>query len=192
MKKYAIILFFIVSVNALALAQTKIQGDRLTQFNDAFESTLLPASGRVEIATALSKILAIHPKSKTATIDDMVGEFWIIDGMVVKLVTRSFSSHTQSIKFQDELDAARPSKNNYKGTVRDLTYYNDFFGEIKSVNGMEVLVYYYRTKSKLKYFRVKTTNPLYLISGTIYTLDNNLAHKLVDSIIKNIKLKPVN
>jgi len=142
------------------------------------------------MATSFNKLKSLDNSTKNKSADEMVGEFWWVDGMLVQIVSRRITATYPKDNLEHVRYATTPSVNSIiGGPAPDRTVQNDHFSEIKSVNNYEVLVHYLRTRSNIKYFEMQDNQDRYKVFGRVYTNDHQKAHNLINTILNSISFK---
>lgn len=174
-----------------ANSQTYLQGDNVITLNGAATCDQLPQTKRLTIDQAFTKLKEINPDPIEKSSKEMVGEFWLIDNMLVNIVTRKITSENKKVDLYDRQKAYAPEILYRKGTQPDRTRTNDYFSEIKSVNNFDVLVDYYKTRSFDKNFLIQDKNGKFKVMGTIYVKkqDATKAHALINTILNKLSFK---
>ncbi|WP_309365849.1 hypothetical protein [Sphingobacterium sp.] len=173
-----------------AYAQTYLQGTNVLPLSDAAHCDLLPSSNRITADDAFLKLNQVDPEPVQKNVNEMVGEFWWIDGMLVTMVTRSTSTSPKE-NLRGVQQTLAPEIIYVTGTTPDRTLANDYFSEIKSMNNFEVLVDYFKTRSNYKSFLVQDNKGKFKVMGTIYVKkqDAQKAHELIDLILNSLYFK---
>ncbi|MDR3010168.1 MAG: hypothetical protein LBV59_19700 [Sphingobacterium sp.] len=174
-----------------AYAQTYLQGTNVIPLSDAAHCDLLPINTRITADNAFLKLKQIDPKSVEENVNEMIGEYWWIDGMLVTMITRSITPDWPKVNLYKRQKAEAPEIIYVTGTTPDRTWVNDYFSEIKSVNNFEVLVDYFKTRSNYKSFLVQDNKGKFIVMGTIYVKkqDAQKAHELIDLILNSLYFK---
>ncbi|MDR0266256.1 MAG: hypothetical protein LBJ04_23790 [Sphingobacterium sp.] len=190
------ILFLIHIIGGLgtfqtAYAQTYLQGTNVLPLSDAAHCDLLQANTRLTPQQAFEKLSQVDPNPLKKNSQDMVGEFWWIDGMLVTMITRSITPDWPKVNLRERQRADAPEIIYVTGTTPDHTLANDYFSEIKSMNNFEVLVDYFKTMDNYKSFLVQDNKGKFIVMGTIYVKkqDAQKAHELIDLILNSLYFK---
>ncbi|MDR0266257.1 MAG: hypothetical protein LBJ04_23795 [Sphingobacterium sp.] len=173
-----------------AYAQTYLQGTNVLPLSDAAHCDLLPPSSRITADDAFLKLNQVDPEPVQKNVNEMVGEFWWIDGMLVTMVTRSTSTSPKE-NLRGVQQTLAPEIIYVTGTTPDRTLANDYFSEIKSMNNFEVLVEYFKTRSNYKDFLIQDNKGKFKVMGTIYAKkqDAQKAHELINLILDSLYFK---
>ncbi|WP_286710445.1 MULTISPECIES: hypothetical protein [Sphingobacterium] len=173
-----------------AYAQTYLQGTNVLPLSDAAHCDLLPISTRITADNAFLKLKQVDPQPLKKSSQDMIGEYWWIDGMLVTMVTRSTSTSPKE-NLRDLQQSLAPEIVYVAGTTPDRTLANDYFSEIKSMNNFEVLVEYFKTRSNYKDFLIQDNKGKFKVMGTIYAKkqDAQKAHELINLILDSLYFK---
>jgi len=169
-------------------AQTYLQGYNVILLSEAATCDLLSQSKRLTIDQAFTKLKQIDPDPLEKSSKDMNGEFWLIDDMLVNIITRKITSENKKVDLYDRQKAYAPEILYRKGTQPDRARTNDYFSEIKSVNNFDVLVDYYKTRSFDKNFLIQDKKGKFKVIGTIYVKkqDATKAHTLINTILNKL------
>ncbi|WP_286710443.1 MULTISPECIES: hypothetical protein [Sphingobacterium] len=190
MKKFILLLIIYTSILSNNYAQTYLQGTNVLPLSDAAHCDLLPPSSRITADAAFLKLNQVDPEPVQKNVNEMVGEFWWIDGMLVTMVTRSTSTSPKE-NLRGVQQTLAPEIIYVTGTTPDRTLANDYFSEIKSMNNFEVLVNYFKTRSNYKSFLVQDNKGKFIVRGIIYVKkqDAQKAHELIDLILNSLYFK---
>jgi len=193
MKNIFLIVLLLMSIQSTK-AQTYLEGWRAISFSEIANSTLLPHYQRLSTTASFAKIKEIDPNTLKTNPEDMVGEFWLIDGMLVNLVTRRITSEwpkedLEEIKSAYTPDTGGDISNPNKPAMQRLK--DDFFAEIKAVNDFKVLIHYQKTKSKRKGVTLYDNQNRYGIIGAVYAKEEDFAkaHAFVNTLLNSITFK---
>ncbi|WP_286710444.1 MULTISPECIES: hypothetical protein [Sphingobacterium] len=194
MWKYILFLMHIISglgIFQTAYKQTYLQGTDVIPLSDAAHCDLLPINTRITADNAFLKLTQVDPAPVQKGANDMVGEFWWIDGMLVNIITRSITPTRLKVNLYERQKSYAPEIIYVTGTTPDRTLANDYFSEIKSMNNFEVLVHYFKTRSNYKSFLIQDTKGKFIARGTIYVKkqDAQKAHELIDLILNSLYFK---
>ncbi|WP_341831226.1 hypothetical protein AACH28_18795 [Sphingobacterium thalpophilum] len=190
MKKFILLVIIYIGILSNNYAQTYLQGTDVIPLSDAAHCDLLPINTRITADNAFLKLKQIDPKSVEENVNEMIGEYWWIDGMLVTMVTRSTSTFPKE-NLRDLQQSLAPEIVYVAGTTPDRTLANDYFSEIKSMNNFEVLVEYFKTRSNYKDFLIQDAKGKFKVMGTIYAQkqDAQKAHELIDLILNSLYFK---
>lgn len=190
MKKYIMSVILIVGMNIVSQAQIYVQGRNVVPFSTTANSTLLNPTNRLDMDTAFTKLKQFDKETRKKAANEILGEFWLIDGMLVKIVARHITATYPKENLEHVRYAITPSVNSIVGGAPpDRTVQNDYFSEVKSVNNYDVLVHYFRTRSNIKHFEMQDHKDKYKVFGSVYTNDHQKAHKLINTLINSITFK---
>jgi len=191
MKKYIIIIILLVQISIETNAQTYIQGKDVIPFNTIANSALLSAGGRLDMLNAFNKLKAIDNTTFQKSHKEMTGEFWWVDGMLVQIVTRKITTDNPADYLWNLRYSMRPNVSVMKGNSRDMTLYNDYFEELKTLTAknFEVLIHYYKTGSSEKKFIIQSNLKGYKILGKVYSYNHEKSYELINKIINDIYIK---
>ncbi|WP_164112956.1 MULTISPECIES: hypothetical protein [Sphingobacterium] len=189
MKKIILTLTIILALGLSANAQIFLQGQAVIPFNSIANSQLFPESNRLDMDMAFAKLDSLGIKTYPKNAGEMAGEFWWIDGMLVQLVSRKLTPTYKADDLSKIRYAMRPEMSNMVGYPKNRTNYDDYFDEVKDINNFEVLIHYYRTKSFEKNFQIQDNQNRYKVFGTVYSLDHQKAHNLIDTLLESITFK---
>ena len=183
-------MILIIGMTIVSQAQVYVQGNNVVPFSTIANSTLLNPTNRLNMDVAYSRQAQVNAANYYKNTNEMVGEFWWIDGMLVQIVSRRITATYPKDNLEHVRYATTPSVNSIiGGPAPDRTVQNDHFSEIKSVNNYEVLVHYLRTRSNIKYFEMQDNQDKYKVFGTVYTNDHQKAHNLINTILNSISFK---
>ena len=186
---YALILSFFV--NNASFSQTYNKGKSVESLSSIATTSLLLNNSRIDHSTAYTKLKSIYPSTYYKNASELVGEFWLIDGMLINIISRKISS---TIK-RDDLEAVNfmsaPQYSQQVGTPKDVTMLNDYFYEIKVVKNSDVLIFYYKTLSGKKSFVIQDKLGKYKVLGYIYAnqTDYVKAHNYINTVINSLDFK---
>lgn len=193
MKQILSVIIILLSTS-LIKAQTYIEGWRVIPFSQVANSSLLPQNQRLSTTASFAKLKEIEPTTTKKAPDEMTGEYWLIDGMLIQLVTRQISSEWPKNDLEDFRlslipDVGGEISNPHRPAL--LRQKDDFFTEIKSVNNFEVLVFYYKTMWEKKSFILYDNMNRYGIIGSVYAKkeDYNKAHTFINTLLNSITFK---
>lgn len=174
-----------------ANSQTYIQGDNVITLSEAATCDQLTQTKRLTIDQAFTTLKEINPDPIEKNSKEMVGEFWLIDNMLINIVTRKITMENKKEDLYDTQKGYAPETIYRKGTTPDRTRANDYFSEIKSVNNFDVLVDYYKTRSFDKNFLIQDKKGKFKVMGTIYVKkqDATKAHALINTILNKLSFK---
>lgn len=191
MMKKLITLIICLWIFQSANSQTYLQGYNVVQISGAVTCPLLSPAERLTIDQAYAKLKEIDTDPIEKSANEMNGEFWLMDGMLVNLVTRTVTEQNPRVNLYERQKAYAPEIIYREGTTPDRTAANDYFSEIKSVNNFEVLVDYFKTRSNYKSFLIQDNKGKFKIMGTIYVKkqDAPKAHALINTILNNLQFK---
>jgi len=82
-------------VNNASLAQTYIKGNFVEPLSTIATTNLLPNSSRLDHSVAYTKLKEIYPTTLYKNASELIGEFWLIDGMLINIISRKISSHVK-------------------------------------------------------------------------------------------------
>lgn len=193
MKNILLIVLLLISIQS-SKAQTYLEGWRAIPFSEVANSTYLPQNQRLSTISSFAKLKEIDQKAVQTGPEEMAGECWLVDGMLVKIVTRSISSEWPKEDLRDIMAAYTPDAG---GDIRDSNktaiqrLKDDFFVEIKSVNDFKVLINYQKTMSKQKGFTLYDNQNRYGILGTVFAKEEDFekAHTFVNTLLNSITFK---
>ncbi|UIR54781.1 hypothetical protein LZQ00_10885 [Sphingobacterium sp. SRCM116780] len=177
---FILLLFTVLNIKA----QTYIQGESVTPLSGIATSQLLPASKRLSMEDAFGIYKTRNSVTSYKQSLDLVGEFWLIDNMLIKIVSRTILLGKKE-DFQKLRYAYRP-----EGAGVGKAFKGIYFDEVKNVNNYETLVYYFRTDNN-KYFEIQDKQNRYKLMGTIISTkeDSAKAEAFINTLLNSITFK---
>jgi len=178
MKTKKLILAVLIFIATGLHAQTYIQGKSVVPFHEMAESDLIRQSNRISSGDALRLYNErIDPRGRKDSVQQLFGEFWLIDNLLVRIVGRKLS-HPPT-KWEDLEENRRYSSFEIGITVERYVDENTrsytlemppdyYFDEIKTVNNFDVLVHCFKD-SPYKDFLIRDKGNRYILLGGIYS-----------------------
>jgi len=185
MKKILYTAFYLLTVQITA-AQTYITGNEVVPFDSIASSSYLPMSERIDVDQGYSQQKTLQPNLNKFD-SGPVGEFWIYDGMLINLISRTYDNPNDKIDLEQERLASHPEINYLHGTTPDRSVFLDYFNEIKSISNFEVFIDYFKSKNH-KYFLIQDNLGRYIIRGQIHCqpTDRVKAQSFIDTLLQSI------
>lgn len=186
---YALLLTLLV--NNASFAQTYIKGNFVEPLSNIATTNLLPNSSRIDHSVAYTKLKAILPSTDYKNASELIGEFWLIDGMLINVISRKISPNVLKLDLNAVNYGLSPKINKMKGSTVDMTRVNDYFYEIKVVKNADVLISYFKTFPTRKTFIIQDKLGKYTVLGSIYAVqtDYTKAHNYINTLINSITFK---
>ena len=178
-------------VNNASFAQTYIKGNFVEPLSNIATTNLLPNSSRIDHSVAYTKLKTILPSTDYKNASELIGEFWLIDGMLINVISRKISPNVLKLDLNAVNYGLSPKINKMKGTTVDMTRVNDYFYEIKVVKNADVLISYFKTFPTRKTFIIQDKLGKYTVLGSIYAVqtDYTKAHNYINTLINSITFK---
>ncbi len=191
MKNIGLITALLMLIVNVSNGQKYIDGHNVISMLSIANSSILQGYPRLTMEQANTKLLEIDPNTIRQTADDMIGEYWWIDSMLVNIIPREITVNYPKANLTQEQLAGTPSSMYNRDGSLDRTVANDYFTEIKSVNDFKVLVNYLKTRSNYKSFTIQDNHNRYQIRGSICIkkTDSPKAHIFIDSLLNSITFK---
>lgn len=163
----------------ISKGQTYLQGDRVTSFSEAGNSTYLTATNRLDYTEARNKMLTIKPDYFKMPFVSFAGEYWWIDGMLVQIVTRRITPQYKKLDMETEMYQTRGV----------MAHNKDYYDTLKKVNNFDVLIYY-RKNQPYKWFTIQDAKDRYIILGVVHSkaTDFEKSHSFIEKLVESIKL----
>lgn len=181
--KFNILVFLLLSAFSYTKAQTYIQGENVVPLTSITNSGLLSATNRLSMTQAFD----IYSQRRSSPLfkkpSDLVGEFWLIDNLLIKIVSRQLSAtrkeNFQELRYTSGLQGASTGK-----------FKHEYFDTIKTVNNYEVFINYYYT-AKDKFFIIQDKQGRYKLSGTIISTETDIkkAEAFMYTLLNSITFK---
>ena len=186
---YALLLTLLV--NNASFAQTYIKGNFVEPLSNIATTNLLSNSSRIDHSVAYTKLKTILPSTDYKNASELIGEFWLIDGMLINVISRKISPNVLKLDLNAVNYGLSPKINKMKGTTVDMTRVNDYFYEIKVVKNADVLISYFKTFPTRKTFIIQDKLGKYTVLGSIYAIqtDYTKAHNYINTLINSITFK---
>lgn len=186
---YALLLTLLL--NNASFAQKYIKGNFVEPLSNIATTNLLPNSSRIDHSVAYTKLKAILPSTDYKNASELIGEFWLIDGMLINVISRKISPNVLKLDLNAVNYGLSPKINKMKGTTVDMTRVNDYFYEIKVVKNADVLISYFKTFPTRKTFIIQDKLGKYTVLGSIYAIksDYTKAHNYINTLINSITFK---
>ncbi|NGF57121.1 hypothetical protein G5B00_11410 [Parapedobacter sp. SGR-10] len=191
MKNIGFITALMMLIVNVSNGQKYIDGHNVISMLSIANSSILQGYPRLTMEQANTKLLEIDPNTIRQTADDMIGEYWWIDSMLVNIIPREITVNYPKEDMKDIQLASTPTSIPRRDGSKDMTLVNDYFTELKSVNDFKVLVDYYKTRSTRKNFIIQDNLDRYEVQGCIYVkkTDSLKAHVFIDSLLNSITFK---
>ncbi len=185
MKKILYAAFCLLTIQ-ITVAQTYITGNEVVPFDSIASSSYLPINGRIDVHQGYSQQKVLQPGLNEYGLGP-VGEFWMYDGMLINLITRTHDNPSKKIDLEQERLASHPEINYLHGTTPNRSIFLDYFNEIKTVSNFEVLIRYFKSDND-KYFVIQDNLGRYIIRGKIHCqpTDRVKAQNFIDTLLESI------
>ncbi|MGB7526954.1 hypothetical protein [Sphingobacterium cellulitidis] len=82
-------------VNNPLFAQTYIKGNFVEPLSNIAITNLLPNSSRIDHSVAYTKLKEIYPTTLYKNASELIGEYWLIDGMLINIISRKISPNVK-------------------------------------------------------------------------------------------------
>ncbi|WP_223583022.1 hypothetical protein [Sphingobacterium sp. GVS05A] len=177
-----ILIFFLCAFN-YTKAQTYIQGQNVVPLTSIVNSEFLSATERLSMTQAFEIYSQRHSSPFLKKPSDLVGEFWLIDNLLIKIVSRELSA-TRKENFQELRYVTAPPG------VSTGKHKHEYFDTIKTINNYEVFISYYYF-SKTKSFLIQDKQGRYKLSGTIISTNSDIkkAEAFMGTLLNSITFK---
>jgi hypothetical protein len=182
--KYMTLIILLLYTATDVRAQTYIQGDEVIASANILNSSLLPFTKRLSTENAFSKLKLLHPEAVQKEVSRLVGEFWLIDKMLINVVSRTVLSGKR-----EDLKQLRYSYRP-EGAGMNSLFKDKYHDEVKAVSNFEVMTYYLRD-SNVKSFIIYDNQSRYVLRGSITSTkeDSAKAEAFMDTLLKSITFK---
>ncbi|GGH06875.1 hypothetical protein FAZ19_03765 [Sphingobacterium alkalisoli] len=171
-------------------AQTYIQGVAVRPFSEiANTNTHISTANRMAYSAAKDLVNSFYAHTtRIKGLDKMAGEYFLVDGMVVELTCRNRTADNDFRPFTQSQIEFREMFTNMIGETNTLEA--DYYDELKTVNGNEILKYYY-TSVNYKTFLIQDLLGKYVVLGTIYCAMQDIAkaEAFIDTLVGSIVFK---
>jgi len=144
MKNIGFITALMMLIVNVSNGQKYIDGHNVISMLSIANSSILQGYPRLTMEQANTKLLEIDPNTIRQTADDMIGEYWWIDSMLVNIIPREITVNYPKEDMKDIQLASTPTSIPRRDGSKDMTLVNDYFTELKSVNDFKDLVDYYK------------------------------------------------
>ena len=185
--KISLVLFILIS--QVSLAQTYLQGNSVLPIQQMATSTLLNNNNRLTIQQAFTEINNRYNNADySINSDKLVGEFFLINNMVVQLVNRV---RTANNNFSPLEQTKVEFKEMFTNTLGQEDFSTKYYDELKNVNNYKVLIHYYKYNNRKNFIALDNKGD-YVILGTIYcySQDKTTAEAFVDTLLNSITFNP--
>lgn len=186
---YALLLTLLL--NNASFAQKYIKGNFVEPLSNIATTNLLPNSSRIDHSVAYTKLKEIYPTTLYKNASELIGEFWLIDGMLINIISNKISPNVKKLDLKAVNYGLSPKISRMKDTPVDMTRFNDYFYEIKVVKNSDVLISYFKTFPRGKTFIIQDKLGKYTVWGNIYAIktDYTKAHNYINTLINSITFK---
>jgi hypothetical protein len=180
--KYMILIILLLCTTVTVEAQVYIQGKRVISLPDIVTSELLPSAKRLSMDEAFK--INQNRNHITGYTPNLVGEFWLIDSLLINVVSRTTLPGKKD-DYEQLKYGFRP-----EGAGLGNSYDGKYYDAVKSINNYETLIHYYRTHNN-KYFEIQDNQGRYKLSGVIISTKEEMskAEAFMDILLKSITFK---
>lgn len=189
MKKLFVIFILFLGIKQLS-AQTYIQGVAVRPFSEiANTNPHMSTANRMAYSAAKDTVNSFYTHTtRIKRFDKMAGEYFLVDSMVVQLVCRNRTNENDFRPFSQTKIEFREMFTNMIGETNTLEA--DYYDELKTVNGSEILKYYYKF-ANYKTFLIQDLLGKYVVLGTIYCAIEDIAkaEAFIDTLVGSIVFK---
>ncbi|GGH06866.1 hypothetical protein FAZ19_03775 [Sphingobacterium alkalisoli] len=190
MGKYMLLFFLFLGLGEVSLAQTYIQGTAVRPFSEiAHTNTHISTANRMAYSAAKDLVNSFYTyTTRIKGLDKMAGEYFLVDGMVIELTCRNRTSGNDFRPFTQSQIEFREMFTNMIGETNTLEA--DYYDELKTVNGSEVLINYYKSNNA-KSFIMQDLLGKYVVLGRIYCAMRDIAkaEAFIDTLVGSIVFK---
>ncbi|GGH06871.1 hypothetical protein FAZ19_03770 [Sphingobacterium alkalisoli] len=185
-----LLFFLFVGLGEVSLAQTYIQGVAVRPFSEiAHTNTHISTTNRMAYSAAKDLVNSFYTyTTRIKGLDKMAGEYFLVDDMVVQLVCRNRTNDYDFRPFTQTQIELREMFTNMIGETNTLEA--DYYDELKTVNGSEVLIKYYKS-ANFKSFFMQDLLSKYVVLGNIYCSMQDIAkaETFIDTLVGSIVFK---